>query len=85
MSAEQCGGCKFWLCLTDDDEVTYTRGSCRRFPPVIDPLAVHEEMRYSDREGDAATDIDCSEPDMWIQPRTYRTVWCGEFKRRAKA
>lgn len=63
-TVENCGSCKFWLDLDDDDTGPQT-GLCRRFPPV-------RNLQPDDDETHSL--------ELWSRPTTDRRSWCGEFK-----
>lgn len=80
MSKEQCAGCRFWEMFPVDVDAAYKRGTCRRNPPVIDPLAINEEIAFYKENGKDAPDETAHCPTMWTQASTWEHEWCGEFQ-----
>ena len=78
----RCEDCKFWSIFDDGDDVGgYRRGACKRYPPVIDPLAASKEVARLKEHGEDDPDENCKKsPDYWTWPCTHRDDCCGEFK-----
>ena len=73
MADENCGGCKFWMPLEQDDQGSPTIGACRRYPPTImyQPIPVQKVVG-------SAPVIDWSkQASTCVQTRP--SAWCGEF------
>ena len=77
---KKCIDCRFWLVFPVDEDASFKRGTCRRFPPVIDPIAVNEEIVFYKENGKEAPDTDSHDPTVWTQPTTWQDEWCGEYQ-----
>lgn len=53
---EQCSECKFWSVFPVDAQAEFKRGTCRRMPPVMDLLAIHQETFDYEANGENLAD-----------------------------
>ena len=82
---EECLTCKFWQAYEVDAEESFKRGKCRRYPPVIDSIAVNEEIAFYKENGKEMPDTDASDAAVWTQPATWQSEWCGEYRSRTSS
>ena len=82
MTKETCETCRFWQVFPIDagQPETHKRGTCRRYPPVVDQLAVLDEMRFFKENGKEQPEENGYCPTMWRQASTWQDMWCGEWK-----
>jgi len=77
---DKCMNCRFWSVYEVDEAATFKRGTCRRFPPVIDLIAVNEEVTFYKENGKDEPDENSHCPTVWTQSRTWQDEWCGEYQ-----
>jgi len=91
-----CRQCRFWLQLHPDDlypaeesqlidgeaEGDTFIGECRRHPPTVDGMALHQlgskRMKESGYGNDDLVHAHLWQASHW--PMTYETDWCGAYR-----
>ena len=76
---ETCKSCKFWEVYEADATKQFKRGKCRRYPPVIDPIEVNEQLVFYKENGEEEPATDSACPTLWTQPPTFENCWCSEY------
>jgi hypothetical protein len=76
---ERCETCGYWVSNTDDEhDDDYGDGTCHRYPPVLNQIAVTRHMHRCDKDVIAATMSSLP----WYFPMTDCECWCGEYRPR---
>lgn len=74
MSKVTCVTCRF---LEPESEDGAWGARCRRYPPVLNTLAIRRQMIVEDMDPDDAADLRM----CWSIPRVFiETDWCGEHQ-----